>query len=64
MQNVKRTFFLTKEEVKKQQEITGNQYIDYGSPHYELEDGTIMWGQLGYPADGSRWHSAIRNPQN
>ena len=38
MTNVKRIFFLTKEEATK---IGG--YVLYQSPHYELEDGTILY---------------------
>jgi hypothetical protein len=56
MVNVKRTFFLTKEEAEEQKNITGNKYIDYQSPHYELESGDIMWGMAGSPAGMERWH--------
>lgn len=38
MINVKRVFFLTKEEAEK---IGG--YVLYQSPHYELEDGNILY---------------------
>jgi hypothetical protein len=59
MENVKRVFFLTEEEVKEQQKIVGNNLIDHLSPHYELENGEIMWGMIGYPAAGERFHSAV-----
>lgn len=56
MENVKRTFFLTKEEAEQQRKITGNSYIDWQSPHYELENGKIVWGLSGGPAAIERWH--------
>lgn len=38
MTNVKRVFFITKEEAKQ----LGDYVLDY-QPHYELEDGTIVY---------------------
>lgn len=38
MTNVKRTFFITKEEAKEL-----GAYVLYQSPHYELEDGSILY---------------------
>lgn len=51
MLNVKRTFFLSEEEAKQ----ISDGYITHKLPHYELEDGTIFYGKLGYPADGTNW---------
>lgn len=56
MKNVKRTFFLTEEEVKEQIKITGNRLIDHLSPHYELEDGTILYGLVTGVTDTERFH--------
>lgn len=59
MKNVKRIFFLTEEEAKIKREILGNKYIDFLSPHYELTDGTMVWGMVGGPATNERWHTSI-----
>lgn len=48
MKNVKRTFFLTKEEAEQQQKVMGISNIDYNSPHYQLEDDSIIWGVFEY----------------
>lgn len=44
MKNVKRTFFITLEEAK----ALGNIYISQCLPHFELEDGTILYGYVVY----------------
>lgn len=55
MKNVKRVFFLTEEEVRKINKETGDGYIYERVPHYELEDGTIIYGKIGYPGGGEVW---------
>ncbi len=55
MQNVRKVFFLSESEAKEKREKLGDAFIDHLMPHYELEDGTIIWGKLGYPAAGERW---------
>ena len=45
MLNVKRTFFLTKAEVDSLRKITGLGDITERAPHYELENGTIIYAQ-------------------
>ena len=42
MTNVKRIFFITKEEEEKIRASTGDQFITCGGPCFELEDGTII----------------------
>lgn len=49
MRNVTRTFFLTKEEAESQRAIIGMRNIAYQVPHYELDDGSILWGWHSYP---------------
>lgn len=44
MKTVIRTFFLTLDEAKALHNI----YISQCLPHFELEDGTIMYGYLSY----------------
>jgi len=51
MKNVKRVFFLTEEEAKQQRSITGNRLIDWSMPHYELEDGTIVYALHNFGGD-------------
>lgn len=41
MTNVKRTFFITKEEAE---ELLQN--IDYSMPQYELEDGRVLYAHI------------------
>ena len=57
MNNVKRIFFLTKEECRK---IDGFVYSE--APHYELEDGTMMYAKHGFPGGGETWWEEI-NPE-
>lgn len=54
MKNVKRTFFLTQEEVKEVNDKFNDGYIIHELPHYELEDGIILYGKIGYP-DAKAW---------
>lgn len=52
--NVKKTFFITKKMSDELNKRDG--FISHRLPHYELEDGTIMYGKVGYP-DGEAWWS-------
>jgi len=42
MENIKRTFFLSKDEAEKQKEITGKN-ISFVMPHHQLENGVIAY---------------------
>ena len=59
MTNVKRTFFLTKEECKRIGEETGDEYISPELPHYELDDGTLMYGKQGYSVSMECWWAVL-----
>lgn len=59
MMRVKNIFFLTMEETEREREYTGNHYIDYLSPHFELENGSIIYGCISYPAAGERYWDVV-----
>ena len=50
---------MTEEEVKEMRETTGDKFIDYQSPHFRLESGVVLYGKVGYPAAGERYHSEL-----
>lgn len=55
MKNVKRIFFLGEKEVK----ALGDVYLVSNMPHYELEDGTILYTKAGGPANMEHWVEEI-----
>lgn len=55
MKNVKRIFFLSEGEVKDLKDG----YIDYQMPCFELEDGSILYGKIGYP-DARAWWEELK----
>lgn len=64
MINVKRTFFITEKEAKKIRIDLDNPYIMHDMPHYELSDGTVLYGCAGTPAAYDRWYSTPPNKEN
>lgn len=60
MTNVKRIFFLTVEEVEAQRKETGDKYISAEGPHFELEDGTIIYAKTGHPAARDLWFDVVK----
>ena len=60
MENVKRIFFINKEEVKelrKQDKFMWDNAIKF--PCFELENGEIMYPHYGCPAGGEIWWSKL-----
>lgn len=51
MLNIKRTFFLSKQECEQLHPEDG--YITFVLPHYELEDGRIFYGHMGAGPHGA-----------
>jgi len=64
MTNVKRVFFITRAEAEKIRKEIGDAYIMEDMPHYELEDGTIMYGGAGAPATYERFYTASTKSQS
>lgn len=56
MRNVKRIFFLSPEEVKE----LGDRYVVSNMPHYELEDGTILYTKGGAPSEVQHWVEELK----
>lgn len=51
MVNVKKVFFLTEDEVKR----LGDKYVVHDMPHYELDDGSILYTKKGAPSVYEHW---------
>lgn len=62
MKEVKKIFFLSEEEVKELHK-QGDNYIVHEAPHYELEDGTIIYAKVGYP-DAYLWWAEMKKGNN
>ena len=61
MINVKKMFFLTKEEAKKLHKK--NEFIlesSYKYPCFELENGKIMYPHYGCPSAGEIWWASLK----
>ncbi|HUH57848.1 MAG TPA: hypothetical protein VL020_04980 [Pseudomonadales bacterium] len=56
MTNVKRVFFITKEE----RIALGDLYVTENMPHYELEDGTILYTKAGGPSSIEHWVEPLK----
>lgn len=61
MKDVKRIFFLDKEEAEK---LKGNNVFILRNkaekfPCYELEDGSIMYPHYGCPSEGEVWYETV-----
>jgi len=61
MTNVKRVFFITKEERQELNKIDG--YILHDLPHFELEDGRVLYGKMGWP-DALAWWDEFGKGRN
>lgn len=59
MNKVKTIFFLTEEEAKQLRKETNDPFIDHLSPHFEMEDGSTIYGKVGGPAVYERWHCEL-----
>lgn len=64
MKKVKRTFFITESEAKELRKKFKDGYIYHQVPHFELEDGTIIYGKIGYPAGGEVWYGKAGEDSN
>jgi hypothetical protein len=56
MTNVKRVFFITEEE----RIALNDPYITEHMPHYELEDGTILYTKAGGPSSIDHWVEQLK----
>lgn len=64
MKNVKRTFFITAEEAQSIRNETKNEFTTHLLPHYELEDGSIIYSGTTFVEDGEVVHVSTINPKD
>lgn len=48
--HVKKTFFITEEEAEILRDFHGDNFITHVWPHYELENGKVMFCKYWWPA--------------
>jgi len=50
--DVKRIFFISEDRARWLRKFTDNPWITHKLPAYELMDGSILYADYGFPADG------------